>query len=115
MFEHLLLSAFFCLGIHVILSWPGMIFERLGAFLFSRLPQLITKPLFACLPCMGFWYSGGLWLVLGYKIGPEMLITSAAAIGCNALVALFFRLIEAVENLETFSTSENIENGNPKK
>lgn len=103
MVEHLQLTAALCLAVHLVLRWPEMIGENLGRFLLERLPPLLSRPLFDCLPCMGFWYSLGLWFALGYNINRQMLITAVAAIGANALLALFVRLIEAVENLERFT------------
>jgi len=102
MIDHVLISCLVCLAVHVAFTWPDMILERVGLFLHQRLPIWLLKPLIACLPCMGFWYSAILWILAGGDFNIFLLMTSLATIGANAIIALLIRLIEAVENLERF-------------
>lgn len=99
--ESIALTVLVCVAVHVSMTWDGYILKWLGDRLMI-LPIWIRKPLFECLPCMGFWYTFPIWFAFGGDINVFLLITAIASIGANVIIVLFIRLIEAVENLERF-------------
>ena len=90
-----------CLAIHVCIDWEGYPLHWAKKYL-MQLPTLIGKPLGLCLPCMGSIYTLGIFVVRGWSLDFDFLLSVLAVVGVNTIFALFFRLIEAVENLEQF-------------
>lgn len=61
----IILASLISLAVHVVLTWDDMILQPAGDKLSELLPEWIEKPLYSCLPCMGLWYSFGIWISCG--------------------------------------------------
>lgn len=68
----------------------------------SYLPYFIRKPLYSCVPCMGGIYTLIHWFIAGNGLEMRLLVIMGAVIGLNEVISMFIRLIEGIENLETF-------------
>jgi len=113
-----LITSLCCVAIHVSFTWPSMIFTRIGNWMIDTFPLWLCKPVFACLPCMG-----GFWSLLIYTLMTNIDVTDAmfhaafnvarpengvivsmfGVVGLNTLFSMFERLIESIENLESFN------------
>lgn len=99
-----------CLFIHVAVTFPEMILNSVDRFLVQHhAPEWLIKPLYACLPCMGVYYGTLLTVGLTYmtkvqeRVNEDVIFVAVLQIvmisGLNALIALFIRLIEAIEEI----------------
>lgn len=86
MIEKILIISLWVIG-YCCTFWEGMIFERIGLWLETRLPEWIQKPLYACFICACFWWGSALyWLVWGNS-WKEWAIVVIAAMGLNAAIS----------------------------
>jgi hypothetical protein len=99
--NEVLIISFGCLALHVCFVREGFPLHWSLPYV-SKLPTIVQKPLFTCLPCMGSLYTAITFLMHDWGFDKEFLFTMFAVVGVNTLFDLFFRLIEAVENLEQF-------------
>lgn len=85
--SHILITSLFVFG-YCCTFWEGMIFEKVGDWLETKLPEYITKPLFACFICATFWIGSLLWLVMGWD---NWFIGVISAMGLNAVLSKLFK------------------------
>ena len=104
-------TSFVCFAVHVLFNFDQMPLKRAGDFLFDKLPIWISKPLFACLPCMASFYTLIMFVCasidptdpatvfLIYMVRPEFgfVISVLCVAAVNTIFALIIRLIEAIE------------------
>ncbi len=96
------LTSLICLAVHVSINWDNYVLNWALKYL-ERIPvNFLKKPLYACLPCMGSVYTCIVWFVAENPLKIDLLGYILAVVGCNTIIELFIRLIDAVENLETF-------------
>ena len=101
-----LITSLACLGVHAALTWDGMPLQAISRA-FDRIDKwpnamaLIQKPLFNCLPCMGSVYTILHWIYCGYSLHWQLLVMILAVVGINSIIALFIRLIEAIEDIHS--------------
>lgn len=90
------------------LFWEGMILEKMANTLEDRLPEFITKPLFACPICMIPWYGIPVYYLLwGWQI--EMLPVIFIAMGINAVIGLITGCLQDIaDGLRTDNTRKGI-------
>jgi hypothetical protein len=99
-----------CLTIHAAVTWDAMPLNiiirttdhwraKVNNRWFTLILNFIEKPLYNCLPCMGSIYSilYALWSEM--PLNWVLLELILVVVGINAILALFIRLIEAVEDL----------------
>lgn len=60
----LLIASFACIGWWNAFA-PGMIFGWLGTIWDRRLPEVLQKPLYSCLPCMASTVGTAVWFWTG--------------------------------------------------
>lgn len=101
-----LLIAYAVLFIHAT-TWEGQIFEKVGDYLQTRLPEWIQKPLYDCPICMSFWYGTAIQLLLHKNFGVELFLEVFAAAGINVINVVVIRYYKAV--------SDYIEDNNDEK
>lgn len=70
--------------------WEGMIFERVGNYLDARLPEWLSKPLYACYICSCFWWGTALYLVFWRESFEDWFLTVIPAMGLNAVLSKLF-------------------------
>lgn len=85
--------------------WDGMIFNRAGIYLQSKLPEWLCKPLFACAICNAFWMGTTLYWTLWHHSILQWAVVSVGAIGFNAIVVNLINKIDSI--VEVFSTPQN--------
>ena len=73
-------------AIHVCMM-PGMIFGFIGNFFDKNLPEILKKPIFSCLICMGGIYSLLLYPLLYTCFDLLTIKTMLMVIGINTLIA----------------------------
>lgn len=85
MMEKVFILSFIVWAIYISMS-ESMIFERLGDYLDSKLPDYWGKPVFSCPVCMGGIYGAVLyWIIYGNNV-KEWLVVNLAVIGLNAIL-----------------------------
>jgi len=102
MVEFIILCSLVCVCVHVSITWDGFILNRSLKYL-DKLPEVLRKPLFDCLPCMGGIYTLTISIVTERELNAWFFLCILAVVGLNTLIQLFLRLIEAIENLETIN------------
>jgi hypothetical protein len=98
-----------CLAIHAAVTWDDMPLNiiirttdhwraRVNNRWFTLILNFIEKPLWNCLPCMGSVYSilYALWSEI--PLNSVLIALMLVVVGFNTILALFIRLIEAVED-----------------
>lgn len=104
-------TSFVCFTVHVLFNFDEMPLKRVGDYLFGKLPFWMSKPLFACLPCMASFYTlmmfvcasidptDPAFVFLVYMIRPEFgfVISVLSVAAVNTIFALIIRAIEAIE------------------
>lgn len=106
MIDFVIICSLVCVCVHVSITWEGFILNWSLKYL-DKLPEVLRKPLFDCLPCMGGIYTLAILIIAGLtgegiQVDVWFFLQPLAVVGLNTIVQLFLRLIEAIENLETF-------------
>jgi hypothetical protein len=86
MIELAVLIAFAVLFINST-TWEGMIFEDVANYLDTKLPEWLSKPLYACPICMSFWYGSIMYLIY-HGFDKWFIIVVFAAAGINAFLIM---------------------------
>jgi len=83
MIEKMLILSLTTIGI-CCTFWDGMIFEKAGDWIKSKIGEFAAKPLFACYVCATLWYSVIICLIVGWNP-----LLAVPAMGLSAVISLF--------------------------
>lgn len=90
MIEKIIITSLFVLG-YCCIFWEGMIFEKVGNWLDTKLPEWISKPLYGCFICAVMWWGTALyWLIWGESV-KEWLVVVISSMGLNAALSKLFQ------------------------
>lgn len=77
-------TSLWCVGFHRAMSYGGIL--EWYANLIGRLPEMIAKPLGACLECMASIHGLAWWFVLGYDFSPLTIMAVPIISAFNILI-----------------------------
>lgn len=86
LFLALVLNSLFIAGLHIIITFEGMIFEPIGDWLIKVLPNELSKPLFNCMSCMASIWGFPVALYL-FGISFAIIPYCIALCGLNTLIS----------------------------
>ena len=120
----ILITSLVSLAVHISLTWDEMILKPLGDKLSEMLPELLRKPLFECLPCMGAWQALLIWIisiltedegtflhhVLHVEIEIGLIPMMLGSVGMNTIILLLISSVRAKQKMnELYELSNGIE------
>lgn len=82
MIERIIILTFISIGI-CCTFWEGMVFEKLGDWIESKVGEFWAKPLGKCYVCSSFWISLIIVLIVGWP-----LYIPVAVMGLCAVISL---------------------------
>jgi len=90
MIEKIIITSLFVFG-YCCTFWEGMIFEKVGDWIETKLPEYICKPLFSCFICTTFWIGSLLYWIVWDDSIQDWFITVVSAMGLNAALSKLFK------------------------
>lgn len=94
--ERILIISLLTIG-YCCTFWPGMIFERVGDWMETHLPEWVNKPLWSCYVCCCFWVGTGVYWCIWHISFIDWLMTVIPAMGLNAVISELTNKTEKVE------------------
>lgn len=88
MIEKIIIISLFTIG-YCCTFWEGMIFERVGNWLETHLPEWVNKPTWQCYICTCFWLGTALYWIVWHNNVVEWLLCVIPAMGLNAVISEF--------------------------
>lgn len=95
MVEHIFIIAFISYG-WCACFWEEHIFEKVGDWLYDRLPEFITKPLYDCPICNSFWMGTAIYWTMWGHDWKEWAMISMGAVGLCAAIVNIINKIEDI-------------------